>query len=272
MPAIQIARLRLQIAKLSEGLTNPPVFLQNLHDLLYFYADRTFRPGQISNRVSLTPAYQAPAPVLREIEETISAYLAANRQPGLALLDTLWADNYLEPRLLAVRALGKLPPDPLDMVIDRIRAWAQPGEEKQILEAILNDGTVRLRQMAPQVLLDMIGEWLQNSQIAFQSIGLQALLSLLRDPQFENLPAVFRLFSPLLETSQSNLQPILLEIIHASRDRSPAETLHLLRQVLITSRSPNTRRLARRAMTYFTPAEQSSLREILYSVTPEQSQ
>jgi hypothetical protein len=272
MPAIQIARLRLQIAKLGESLSNPPVFLQNLHDLLYFYADRTFRPGQTSNRVSLTPAYQAPAPVLREIEETINTYLAANRQQGLALLDTLWADNYLEPRLLAVRALGKLPPDSLNSVIERIRAWAQPGEEKQILEAILNDGTARLRQAAPQVLLDLIGEWLQSSQTTSQMIGLQALLSLLRDPLFENLPAVFRLLSPMLETAQSNLQPILLEIIRTSRERSPAETIHLLRQVLTTSRSPNTRRLARRAMNHFTPPEQNSLREILYSVTPEQSQ
>ena len=46
MPAIQLARLKIQITELLTNFDRPVDFLRELHTLFGFYADRTRRPGQ----------------------------------------------------------------------------------------------------------------------------------------------------------------------------------------------------------------------------------
>ena len=46
MPAIQLARLKIQISELLRFFDSPPDFIRELHAIYEFYADRTKRPGQ----------------------------------------------------------------------------------------------------------------------------------------------------------------------------------------------------------------------------------
>src|SRR5258706_7497641 len=60
IPAIDIARLKIQAAVLVEKFDQPAVFLKGLHEILDHYADRTMRIGVVASPVSVLPAYRAP--------------------------------------------------------------------------------------------------------------------------------------------------------------------------------------------------------------------
>jgi len=105
MPAIQPARLKIQAAQLAEKFTDPPAFTLGLNELLEFYADRTYRPGQASDPQPLLKAYNVPTPVLRQVSKELSKFIVANQDAALALCDALWSKPVLEFRLLAAMVL-----------------------------------------------------------------------------------------------------------------------------------------------------------------------
>jgi hypothetical protein len=68
MTAIQMNRLRAEMAQLKELEYQPAQFVHKLHQMLDFYNDYTYRPGQASQIQSLLPHYKIPLPVTRQIE------------------------------------------------------------------------------------------------------------------------------------------------------------------------------------------------------------
>jgi len=165
---------------------------------------------------------------------------------------------------LAVRLLSKFPIDPPNHTIERIRLWAKPGEEKQLLEAVIADGMVSLRHEKIDLFLALVQEWLKAPQPAMQSIGLKALLPILKDSSYENLPVIYGLLVPILHAAPAILHNDLLEIVQVLVQRSPVETVHLLREAATKSSNPNTRRLIRRSLHLLPPSEQNSLRADVY--------
>ncbi len=77
MPAIDLARLKTQAARLAEKFAEPEAFLRDLNELLDFYTNRTIRTTQVVQRLS-APTYHTPRPVLRQIESEL-APLAENQ-------------------------------------------------------------------------------------------------------------------------------------------------------------------------------------------------
>ena len=122
MTAINPARLKIQCAELSENYSNPAKFIPGLHDLLGFYAAR-IRQTSLS-RIPLTlQAYQVPAPVLRALVIELENYLEEDPSLGLKLIDTLWKEEWVEFRQLAIICLGDLPPFDPEQILDRIKFW-----------------------------------------------------------------------------------------------------------------------------------------------------
>jgi hypothetical protein len=71
MPAIHPARLKIQAAQLVERFSTPHSFVSRLHDLLDFYANRAYRPGQSGEPHPLLTAYNVPRPVLHQVEREL---------------------------------------------------------------------------------------------------------------------------------------------------------------------------------------------------------
>src|SRR5512145_962522 len=110
MPAIQLARLKLQAVELAASFRQPAVFARKLDDLCEFYANRTYRPGVSGeSHPSLLKSYNIPAPVLREVQHELTPLAYAEPQATLALCQSLWEEPILEHRLLAAGILGQLP-------------------------------------------------------------------------------------------------------------------------------------------------------------------
>ena len=72
MPAIQLARLKIQSVRLAENFADPHTFARELRGLLDFYAERTHRPGQVGEPPPILPAYNVPPQVMRQVERELS--------------------------------------------------------------------------------------------------------------------------------------------------------------------------------------------------------
>ena len=264
MPAIQLARLKIQSVRLAENFADPQAFVRELHSLLDFYADRTHRPGLAGGPPPLLPAYNVPPQVIRQVERELAPIAIQDTQAALALSDRLWLEDCLECRLVAISLLGLLPPNPAALILDRVGAWARPNTEARLVKALFSVGLQRLRQEQLDGYLVQVSEWVNSEHIFTQQLGLQAIVPLVAGQEFSNVPIVFRLITPLVRAAPARLRPDLLEVLRHLAQRSPKETVFFLRQNLaIKTDNPGTAWLARQCLSALPPEGQASLRSAL---------
>jgi hypothetical protein len=268
VPAIQPALLRQQAALLVEHFDDPPAYIRSLHYLLDFYADRARRAGQTGIPAPIISAYNVRPPVLRMILQELTPPAIEAPESGLALCDALWAEPNLESRLLAAMLLGQIPPDPPERIIARLKTWLVPDLEFYLIEALMNNALGRLRQEHPQSMVRLILEWLESSKPLYQQLGLRALLPLVENPQFENLPIFYRLVQPLAGNVPPGLRPDLLDVLTALARRSPQETAYFLRQTLSYPDAADTAWLIRQLLFEFPPEQQQMLYELVKEAEP----
>lgn len=264
MPAIQLARLKIQSAELVSHFYDPAAFLRALHDLLEFYADRTRKPGQSGKPPPLIKSYNVPRPVLRQVKTDLSPYVVTDKDPAFTLCDTLWAEPYLESRLLAIDLLGMIPPDPPDEILERVNLWATSKIEDRLLNALVDEGLKAVSKNNPELILSQVEEWLTSEGDLSRRMGMKAISMMLEDRDFENLPKLFRLLAPLIRVSPSQLRPDLLDVMQSLAKVSPNETAFFLRQNLsVVDDNTSTAWLIRNSVQYFPAEIQTSLRTAL---------
>jgi hypothetical protein len=263
MPAVELSRLHVQISGLIALFNDPVGMRAALHNLLDLYANRAYRPGQTVKAQSLLPSYRVTPLVMRQLELELGK--TCKEQPDLALgvVEELWHDTYLEPRLLSTTLLGAIPASHADAVIQKISIWAKPDENSRMLDALFQNGSTGLRRAAPQLLLVTIEQWMGSYRPELQTLGMRALVPLIQDPAFENLPPIFRLVGPAVQNISAPLQTDLQIVVEALAKRSPVETAYFLRQSLSIAVGQGTARLVRRCMPLFDTSQQTSLRNAL---------
>lgn len=265
MPAVHLARLKEQITRLAWNFTRPDEFQKGLRDLMDSYADHSYRAGQAVKARPLITAYHIPPLVLRQLEQDLSRLCRENPGAALTLVDRLWQEEYLEPRLLAAYLLGQVSPTPPEPVLERLLAWADPNLDVQILNALMSQGSARLRRGQPERWLVMVEHWLSDMSLDMQSLGLSGLLPVIQDREFENLPRIYRLLAPLVQTAPNPLQAELQQAIEALARRSPVETAYFLRQMLSMAEGVTPIRLVRRCLPAFPEETQAGLRKAILS-------
>jgi hypothetical protein len=254
--------MKIQVAQLVEKVRQPEAYVLSLHNLLDFYADRTYRPGQSGEPPPLLATYKTPPPVFRQIVRETASIAAADPAAALALVDALWVDPTIEFRLLAIMLIGKINPDPYEPVLDRIQAWIASMPENRLLDAILKHGLIQIRKKRPKIYSLMIEDWLKAEELFPRQTGLRAMVPLLDDPDFENLPAISRLLIPLIRELPDELRHDLVAVLRALSHRFPQEASYILRQNLSGDR-PNVVWLARQVLNDLPGEIQNSLREAL---------
>ena len=263
MPAIQLARLKIQISELLTLFDSPSDFIRELHVIFEFYADRTRRPGQSGKPKPLIQAYNVPRQVMRRLYSDIASFVVEKPASGIELADHLWENNWFECRLLAINILGYLPIKHHDQVVDRLRKWGKSCKEDALIDALLQDGAIEIRREMPDDFLNLVEEWLSISDTSLQKLGLRAIPPLVENQKFDNLPVFYRLLAPLLRESSTALEVDLLKAIRALGNRSPQETTYFLKQNLIAPHKSGTAIIVRRCIDVFPIEMQAQLREVL---------
>jgi hypothetical protein len=261
MPAIDLSRLRKQTAQLADLFDQPVEFLRVHRDILDYYVNRTLRTLSVAPS-SVLPTYRTPAVVLRQIETELGP--VAERKPiqALTLADALWDEGWLETRLLAAFLLGRIPPQE-ERLLARLTAWTQAVRDPEVRAALLTTSLTRLRHETPDLFLVLVKEWLHPARQRMWSNGIQALIPLISSPDFDNLPPIFEIISPILKAAPPTLQFDLQELIIVLYQASPNETTYFLQQILTGARNNHSAVALKRMLPEFPRELQISLREIL---------
>ncbi len=263
MPAVQLAKLKTEIDRLLELFGSPEEFKRSLDDIMEFYSDRVYRAGQNVAFRPLTPTRHIQPLVMQQLELALRPYCTYYTPAALALVSVLWLDPYLEARRLAAYILGQCNIDPPQLVLGEIQDLAQPDVPTEILELLFTLGTVRLRKENPGLWLETIQSWLVSPDLDRQRLALRAILPLVADPAFNNLPPVFRMITPLMHNPQPVLTAGMQSLLEALIRRSPTEAQFFLRQVLGSPTPALTVRLIRRLIPLFSPEAQAGLLKIM---------
>src|SRR5512142_2053077 len=229
MPAIDLARLKKQTAHLADIFGEPSVFLRELRGVLEFYVNRSLRSQSVAPS-SVLPTYRTPIAVLRQIENELGPVAAKQPIQALELADALWDEGWLETRLLAAFLLGRIPPQE-ERLLARLTAWTQAVRDPEVRAALLTTSLTRLRNETPDLFLMLVKEWLHPARQRMWSNGVQALVPLISSPQFDNLPPIFEIISPILKAAPATLQFDLQELITVLYTASPSETTYFLQQI-----------------------------------------
>jgi hypothetical protein len=156
-----------------------------------------------------------------------------------------------------------LPPAEAMPILGRLSDWLTHTTDKEIRRALLTDAFARVRNETPQAFFLLLEEWLKSPRSAWQVWGMQALLPLLNDPDFENLPAVFRILRPAVLAAGPATQLDLQACLKALARISLTETSFYLRETLADHPSALYLRTLRRMLPAFPEELQTSLRDLL---------
>jgi len=261
MPAIDLARLKKQTARLADLFDQPSAFLREHREILDFYVNHSLRSQGVAPS-SVLPTYRTPQVVLRQIETELGS--VAEKQPiqALELADALWDEGWLETRLLAAYLLGRIPPQE-ERLLARLTAWTQAVRDPSVRAALLTTSLTRLRKETPDLFLVLVREWLHPARQRMWSNGLQAIVPLISSSEFDNLPPIFETVNPIFKASPAALQFDLQELLIALYSASPDETLHFLDQILKATSSPLPAVSIRRMLPDLPQELQTHLRELL---------
>jgi hypothetical protein len=264
MPAVQLAQLKRQIDKLIWNFTRPREFIKSLHDLMEFYSNRgTYRAGRTVHPLRQINTYYTSPIIMREILKELKRQAVENPDAALILADALWEEDFTEFRQLASYLLGLVPVSPPEPTLQRLNLWIQASDQAFPHSDLLDLGTVRLRREAVPVYLELIGEWVSSSSTAINKMGLESLISLVKDEQFVDLPKVFSLVSPMIRNVPPPLQGELRQLMITLINRSPSETSYFLRQIVLLSPHSDTKRLLRKVLDELPDHLRGKLRDLV---------
>jgi hypothetical protein len=262
MPAIELARLKKQSVQLADSFDQPDEFVHALRDTLEYYVNRSLREVDSTAPASVLDTYRTPPVILRHIEIEIAPLALANPEQALDLADRLWDEGWLETRLLAASLLGRLPPRE-ERLLARLTAWTTQVRDPSVRSALLSTSLVRLRKETPDQFLLLVGEWLNPERARMWSNGIQALLPLIKDPNFNNLPPVFDTLMHVVEAAPGILQKDLIDLFQALYSISPTETTYFLREVISNSSTSMTATTFRRISPSLPPKLAESIRDLV---------
>jgi hypothetical protein len=262
MPAIDLSRLKAQAALLREQFGYPRGFVHALNELLDFYTNHTMRAALVARRLNL-PTYHTPPPVLRLIQRELAPLADSFPVEAVALVTAMWESGSLETRLLAARLLGAIPPAQAMSALTRLPDWLIQSPDKEIRQALLTEAFARLRRESPEAFFLLLEDWLKSPRSGLQVWGMQALIPLLSEPDFQNLPSVLRILRPAVRAAGPATQIELQACLAGLARISLTETLVFLREVLAATPPPAMVRTLRRCLPAFSLDLQAGLRELL---------
>jgi hypothetical protein len=262
MPAIDLARLRKQAARLADFFFLPNEFMKHLREILDFYVNYTLRTKENVAPGSNLKTYRTPPAVLTQIENEIKQTAEENPHFALELADTLWDEGALETCLLAAFLLGRIPPQE-ERLLPRLTAWTQQVRDPDVRSALLSTSLMRMRKETPAQFLNLIREYFHPERSRTWSNGIQALLPMIADTNYNNLPPILDLVEPIIEEAPTSLQNNLSDLIIALYRASANETIFMLKHILERTENPMTLITLRRMSVNFPPPLQKELQELL---------
>ena len=251
MPAVNPARLQVQIDHLLTFFNAPKAFHRQLQDIFELYANRTLRIGEPISSQPLIPMYHLPDLVTRQVELEIRPHIHEDSLSAIAIADDLWTDAFFEIQHLAGFILGLITTDDPEPICTRLENWLTPDLDKTLASDLLSYGTRSLQSAFPVVWEQFIESLLTHEDPKMITLGLQGLAAGLQINSDKLLPTIFRLISPLIQNIDQDISKELEHLIKALVSVSPTETSYFLKQSVSISENKGTVRLIKQCVAFF---------------------
>lgn len=263
MPAIQLAELKKETAKIAENFSNGDVVIKELTEFFEFYSNRTHRINPNAEKIKVIATYRISQPIISQLITELKNKAKNDPESAFGLADKLWNKNYLEFRILAAHMIGAVPASHGEETAKRLLSWGKENTEESISHVLASNSLLRLISEAKPVFIQLVSDWLNSEKIEEAILGLEALTGYLKNAKFEDLPAVFRLIRDLTIESPRKLHPFILNVIKILAQRTPQETVFFLRQCLAEKTNQTTIWLIRNSLKAFSPEIQESLKKAI---------
>lgn len=267
MPAIDPTRLERQSKELAALFHKPSAFTLEWRHLLEFYAQRTHRFGEKKEKPTAIRSYRIAPPIFQAVLAELEPLLERAPDDAVPLLNALWEQPILESRLLAARSLGFLPVDRPQLVTTFAIEWGREVRDDVVREAIVGPGLRRLRRETPLELIGLLEYWFSGGDPANHIMGYAAVIYLLQETSFQDLPALFNLLERVMPAITNSLRPFALDALRAFIARSPRESALFLERILDEIDAPPVLWLARRSLETFPADLQERLRAKIRSIS-----
>ena len=263
MPAVNLLQLRVELNDLLWNFTDPPAFRNTLLDLLEKFAYTAYRSESKARAVSTRPQLQVSLILLREMDLVLIPAIREQPQAALAICDLLWNDENMDVCLIASRMLGEIPIEHAELVLDRAGEWALAGVRHMTARTMLKNASALSMRHDPEILLRKVRRWYVDPREEQNYLCLEGMAILVEDRSFENLPAIFTLLEALMGEATMETQNALTELFLVLYERTPNETVYVIRQCLNDNPNVTAQRVIRRVIPTFDPKVQKSLQDAL---------
>ncbi len=251
MPAIQLARLRLEVAELAEHFQNPDHFSNHLMHLMEYYSNRTRRTNLRGAPPPTLKTFDIPQPVFRQLIVELGAFADSDPEASLRIIDRCWSEPVYEFRLLAIRLIALIAPEPPEKILSRVQSWLDESIEDAVIQMIFEIGLIRIREETQLIYVSFIEKFLSSKEEKEMGFGLIGLLHLTKSETYINLPAAFKMLQSAIEHEKKYLRPYLISIIKQLVKISPQETAYVIKNILSNSQTKEAQWLVRQSLEFF---------------------
>ncbi len=262
MPPIDPARLRTRTDALAAQFGDAGRLAAGLRNLLDDYADRTHRPSPRVVTSSVDNAYKVPGPVVRAIVTALRPPAQASPDAALAAASEIWAGGSREGRRIAAELLGAVALRRPDEVLAQIEAWLPRIETGETADALAEYGLGPLIRAEPARYLEAARTWVAHPKKWVRRFGLAALMPLVADRDWDNVPAALAIIRPAMRETDSEVRRAAATALEGLGPKSPAEISRFLREFATHSNS-NTSWIVRNALVGLGAADQAEIIKLL---------
>jgi len=263
MPVVNSQRVKSQIKVLESHIENIELFIPALHSILSMYSSEKNKKARLFS-LNKYPAYQIPGIVFSEIDSFFKRLAINHPANAITIARQLWEDRYLEPKKFAITLITNINPDYYSTSIDLLSSWVDDDINKELFAEMISTMTTRTKLVEEDDLLNLISTWLNSNSRDMQKHGLLALGFVASHKEFQNIPRIFSLITPLFSQPDLLLQKDLIAFIKTLINRTQPETASFLIMLLEIYPNKNVYAFVRKCVPFFDEYFQEELRKVLH--------
>lgn len=262
MGSVLLTRLRSQINAVVNHFDASDEFCRSLLALLAMYQDETPKSGRWIEQSSDITATNVPASVLSELDSHLSLLAKEKPDAALANADHLWASSQYEAKHIAITLIANLGSGYRTQTIERIQQWAKPDLYPALLDDILQAFENKPDTILETEWVDSLSIWLQSQDDDLMRLGIRALNRTIK-MNYENLPKVFTILTPIIQEPRIAIQKDLIDLISSLIAQSEAETASFLIMVALLHPRADFLAFIRKILPLFDPYFQNEIKSSL---------
>jgi hypothetical protein len=203
-------------------------------------------------------------PVLRAVVMALRAPALANPAAALEMAGQLWKNGSREERRIAAEVLGQVALPRAEAALALIEAWAPRIEGPETADALAEYALGPLMLADPPRYLAEARRWVTFPQKWVRRFGLAALMPLIHDRQWDNVPSALAVVRLTMADIDGDVRRAAIAALEGLARKSPSEVGQFLREQASKTNS-HTGAIIRGAMAALDPEEQTEIFKILKS-------